>query len=140
MSDTPQNGGPIEPSPTESSVSPPHELPTAPPPMPGAPGVAPAASSNGFAVASLVLGIVSLVMFFTVWLPFLLGVLAIVFGTLGISRANKLGGKQKGLAIAGIVCGAVAMVLAILFIVLIVNVASDQEFQDVFSSLMPTST
>ena len=97
--------------------------PVAPPPLPGAPAVAYAPpASNGFAVAALVLGIVALVMFFTVWLPILLGALAIVFGALGISKANKMGGRQKGLAIAGLVCGAAAIVIGILFVVVIVNV------------------
>jgi len=136
MSDTPEDDGSIQPTGNEPPASTQEGLPTAPPPMPGAPAVAPASESNGFAVAALVLGILSLVMFFTIWLPFLLGVLAIVFGSLGISRANKIGGKQKGLAIAGLVCGAVGMVIAILFIVLIVNVASDPDFQDVINSLV----
>ena len=137
MSDAPQ--GPTEPTGIEPASTP-QGLPAAPPPMPGAPGMAIASASNGFAVAALVLGILSLVMFFTIWLPFLLGVLAIVFGALGITRANRIGGKQKGLAIAGLVCGAVGMVLAILFIVLIVNVASDQNVQDIFSSFIQSPT
>jgi len=133
VSDAPHS--PAEPTGIEPPSTP-QNLPAAPPPMPGTPGMAPAGGSNGFAVAALVLGILSLVMFFTIWLPFLLGVLAIVFGALGISRANRIGGKQKGLAIAGLVCGAVGMVLAIVFIVLIVNVASDQNVQDIFSSFI----
>jgi hypothetical protein len=86
-------------------------------------------------VASLVLGILTVVFFFTIWLPWLLGALAIVFGALGISKANK-GAGQKGMAIAGLVCGAVGIVISIAFVVLIVNVASDKNVQDVFSSVL----
>jgi hypothetical protein len=118
------------------------EMPAAAPPMPGAPATTAAGTSqsNGFAVAALVLGIVSLVLFFTIWLPFLLGTLAIVFGALGIGKAGKLGGRQKGLAIAGLVCGAVGIVAAILFIVLIVNTVNDPSFQDVINSLVQSAS
>ena len=140
MSDTPEDRSSIQPAGEGQPPSAPQDLPTAPPPMPGAPAMAMTTESNGFAVAALVLGILSLVLFFTIWIPFLLGVLAIVFGALGISRANKIGGKQKGLAIAGLVCGAVGMVIAVLFIVLIVNVTNDPEFQDVINSLVQSPT
>jgi hypothetical protein len=111
-------------------------VPGAPPPMPGAPGMMPAPTSNGFAVAALVLGILSLVLFFTIWLPFLLGVLAVIFGALGISRAKAMGGRQKGLAVAGLVCGIAGMLVAVLFIVLIVNVVNNKDVQDVLTSLV----
>jgi hypothetical protein len=65
------------------------------------------------AVASLVLGIVSLIMFFTFVPPFILGGLAVLFGILGLSKANQ-GAPHKGLAIVGLVCGAVGIVAAIL--------------------------
>jgi hypothetical protein len=54
-------------------------------------------SSNGQATAALVLGIVGMLV------P-LLGVLAIIFGAIGMSRANQ-GAPGKGLAIAGLVLG-----------------------------------
>ena len=102
--------------------------------MPGQP-MMPVKRSNGFAVASLVLGILTIVFFFTFWFDWILGALAIVFGALGISRANK-GSGQKGMAIAGLVCGAVGVVFSILFIALIVNVANNKDVQDVFSSVL----
>lgn len=110
------------------------ETAPAPPPMPGAPAVA-ARSSNGMAVAALVCGILSIVLFFTVWIPVILGILAIVFGAVGIGRANK-GAPQKGLAIAGLVCGALGIAFAILFIVAIVRTVNDPEVQDIFTSIM----
>ena len=88
-----------------------------PPPPPAPPTVRP---TNGMAVAALVLGILSLVLFFTVVPPFILGALAVIFGVLGLSKANQ-GAPHKGLAIAGLVCGAVGIVAAIAFIALVVT-------------------
>src|SRR5262245_8911202 len=101
-----------------AAAPPPTAAPAAPPPMPGQP-MMPPTPSNGFSVASLVLGILTLVLFFTIWLPWLLGVLAIVFGAIGISKAGK-GAGQRGMAIAGLVCGAVGVVLSLLFLALFV--------------------
>jgi uncharacterized protein DUF4190 len=53
--------------------------------------------SNGMAIASLVLGILG------VFIPFL-GVLALIFGGVGLSKAND-GASGKGMAIAGLVLG-----------------------------------
>jgi hypothetical protein len=138
----PQAATPVPESSAQSPAAPPMvEMPTAAPPMPGAPAMmARTTGSNGFAVASLVLGIIALVMFFTIWLPFLLGTLAIVFGAIGIGKANKLGGRQKGLAVAGLVCGIAGMLVAVLFIVLIVNTVSDPKFQDVINSLVQSAS
>ena len=72
---------------------------------------------NGLAVAGMVLGIVALVL---CWIPFLcqiLALLGIIFGALGIGRANKIG-KGKGMAIAGLVCGVVGGVLGTVLIVM----------------------
>lgn len=144
MSDTmepPESDRPIEPEPAAEppaveppAGAPPPAAPPAAPPMPGQPAM-PIGRSNGMAVASLVLGILTLVLFFTIWLPFVLGALAIVFGAVGISKANK-GAGQKGMAIAGLVCGAVGIVMAILFVVFIVNFANSEGVQDVVNSVI----
>jgi hypothetical protein len=72
--------------------------------------------SNGMATAGGVLGIVG----FTLgWIPligwvfgFVLGILAIVFSSVGMARAGKLpGANGRGLAIAGLVLGIVIVVL-----------------------------
>jgi len=60
---------------------------------------------TGFAVAALVLGILSLLFG---WIPFLgwiLIILALVFGILGI--------KSKGMAVAGIVLASIGLILAV---------------------------
>jgi len=61
------------------------------------------ASSNGMAVASLVLGITSIVFCWWGLFSLLQVVLAIVFGCVGLSRANQ-GAGQSTLAITGIIC------------------------------------
>ena len=126
MDERPGDPTPVEPQPQQA--------PPPPPAMPGVPAYAPK-QTNGLAVASLVLGILTLLLFFTIWLPFILGILAIVFGAVGISKANR-GAGSKGLAIAGLVCGAIGIAACILFIVFVGAVANDPEFQDIFSSVM----
>lgn len=59
---------------------------------------------NGLAIASLVCGIVGLLIFWIILSP-----LAIIFGGVGLSKANK-GAKYKGLAIAGLVLGIVGII------------------------------
>jgi hypothetical protein len=92
--------------------------PPSPPPAPPAPP--PRQQTNGLAVASLVLGILSLLMFFTVVPPFIMGGLAVIFGILGLSKA-KQGAPNKGLAIAGLVCGIAGIAATIAFIALVVT-------------------
>ena len=75
-------------------------------------GQAPGATGpnrKGFAIASLVLGIlgIPLCCFFVGFLPGLLGV---IFGILGLKSS------AKGMAIAGIICGAVAIVIGVSYI------------------------
>jgi DNA-directed RNA polymerase subunit RPC12/RpoP len=64
-------------------------------------------SSNGFCVAALVLGIISIPAFCAI-LP---GILAIIFGIVGYSQVTTRGGEGggKGMAIAGIICGAIGL-------------------------------
>ena len=66
-------------------------------------------ASNGFAVASLVLGIIGIPTGCIV-IP---AVLAIIFGIIGYNQINAAGGEGggKGMAIAGIVCGAVGCLI-----------------------------
>lgn len=88
-----------------------------PPPPPAPPAIQP---TNGMAVASLVVGILSLLLFFTIVPPFILGALAVIFGALGLSKA-KQGAPNKGLAVAGLICGGVGILAAIAFIALVVT-------------------
>ena len=58
------------------------------------------------------------------------GVLAIIFGFLGLKKANEMGGTGKGMSIAGIVLGAVGTIASILFLVLVVFASTDQFFTE----------
>ena len=73
-----------------------------------------AGTSNGFCVASLVLGIIGLPAACVI-LP---SVLAIVFGIIGLNQVSKggEGGGGRGMAIAGIVCGAIGGLIGIMAI------------------------
>lgn len=97
----------------------PGQMPAAPPyggydaPSPYAPlyqPVTPVQAGNGFAVASLVLGITSILFFFLGLLTLVQVVLALTFGALGISRANR-GEGGKDTAVAGLVLGCVGLVV-----------------------------
>ncbi len=84
-----------------------------PQPGPGMtpPAQVPARSRNGMAVASLVLGITGLVSSFLLVLGLLTlaqTVLAIVFGSRGLTQARQ-GAGRKGMATAGLVCGLVGL-------------------------------
>ena len=70
--------------------------------------------SAGLAIASMVLGILALVLSCCVpYLPIILALLAVVLG--GVSLAKKQDGK--GMAIAGLVCGIIGLIPAVIVIV-----------------------
>ena len=70
-----------------------------------------AGASNGFCVAALVLGIIGIPAFCTVITP----LLAIIFGIIGYNQVSKgTGAGGKGMAIAGIICGAIGTFLGIM--------------------------
>jgi Domain of unknown function (DUF4190) len=75
---------------------------------PAGPGVQ--SRSNGMAIAALVCGIVGLFIF-----EVILGALAVIFGGVGLSRANR-GAGRRGLALAGIILGAIDIVLFIVIL------------------------
>jgi hypothetical protein len=96
-----------------------------PPPPPGfaayGGGTTPQ-KTNGMAVTSLVLSLVGLVPCF--WLLQIAGLLGFIFGLVGRSQIKKSNGLQKGggLAVAGIVIGAVLLALCVvIWIVFAVN-------------------
>ena len=149
----PPPGGATPPPPPGGGTPPPPAAPVPPPAAPvppPAPGPAaysppptgnyvtppPAAGggqSNGMAIAALVLGILTFVCLGPV-----AGILAIIFGFLGMKKANETG-TGKGMSIAGIVLGAVGTVLSIiLFFVLIV--AADNVSDNVQDAFGPVDT
>uniref|UniRef100_UPI002FDC6276 DUF4190 domain-containing protein n=1 Tax=Streptomyces sp. IBSBF 2806 TaxID=2903529 RepID=UPI002FDC6276 len=92
-----------------------------PPPPPyggGGPGMygwtgTGAGDSNGMGVAGLALGILAAVLFCLWPLAAVLGILGVVFGSIGRRKAGRGEASNPGQALAGIICGAVGLVLAV---------------------------
>ncbi len=128
MTDTPsdqpqyptQPGQPPGQYPTQPG-QPPGQYPGQPPGQyPGQPpGQYPAARRrNGMGTAALVLGVVAVVLvLLLLFSPIgaFLGLLAVLFGILGIMRANRGEADNRGQAVAGLVTGAVALLVGVFF-------------------------
>lgn len=81
---------------------------------------------NPSATASLVLGIIGIVTFWAVGIGVVLGILAVIFGGVGMSRSNALPERfQRGRAKAGIITGVAAIVLGVAFLVVVVVAFDD---------------
>lgn len=99
--------------------------PAVPEQQPTGPGVARPAGS-GLAVAGLVVGIIALLFSFIPIIgviAWILGPLAVVFGAVGISRANK-GAPGKGMAIAGLILGIVSLLIALFWVIGLIGAAA----------------
>lgn len=70
--------------------------------------------SKVFAIISLVCGILSVICCCTGWVGIVLSVAAIVLGILSFNKQED----ARGMAIAGIVCGAVGVVLALVIVIM----------------------
>jgi hypothetical protein len=75
---------------------------------------------NGLGVSALVLGVASLVaaisfVLFPLALPG--GLAAVVFGVIAMVRGNTRGATNPGLAAAGLICGILALAIAVVFAV-----------------------
>ena len=75
---------------------------------------------NGMGTTALVLGAVALVLVVLILfspLGALLGLLAVIFGILGIVRVNRGEADNRGQAVAGLITGALALVLGLVFVI-----------------------
>ncbi len=80
---------------------------------------------NGLAITSMVLGIIGVA---TCWLTFpgiIFGILAMIFGGVGLARARTDRVSNKGMAIAGLVTGVLAVVIGSVLLYFTLRVASD---------------
>ena len=120
MTDTPSD----QPQYPTQPGQPPGQYPTQPGQPPGQyptqpPGQYPAARRrNGMGTAALVLGVVALVLvLLLLFSPIgaFLGLLAVLFGILGIMRANRGEADNRGQAVAGLVTGAIALLVGLFF-------------------------
>lgn len=70
----------------------------------------PKKEKKGFCIASMILGIVALI-FFCIWyISIPCGILAIIFGILGVKTVDK------GMAIAGLITGSIGLVISSLIV------------------------
>ncbi len=74
----------------------------------------PGLPTSAACVASLVLGVLSILFAALGYLAFVAGAVAVVFGIIGIGRANRGMVSGRGLAVAGVVLGAVGSVFVLL--------------------------
>ncbi|AWK11439.1 DUF4190 domain-containing protein [Streptomyces spongiicola] len=94
----------------------------------GAGGWAPA-PANGMGITALVLGIIAVAGFCLYGLGIVLGVLALVFGFIGRARARRGEADNGGMALAGIILGAVGVVVGAAFLGLLAwAVVNDPDF------------
>ncbi|WP_329117833.1 DUF4190 domain-containing protein [Streptomyces sp. NBC_01465] len=107
------------------------ESPWGPPPT-GIPGMPPPVMQqqprNGLGTAALVVGIVGTLLgtlIFLFWLAGPLGILALIFGIVGLGRVRKGQANNKGIAIAGIALGGVATALAVVGLIVTVFLVKD---------------
>ena len=96
-----------------------------PPTQPGAPVYNPApypyvapinVPGKGLGVASMVLGIISLVLFCFWFISIPCALISLILGIVGLSKA-KSAGMNNGMAVAGIVCSAIALVLMVMLFI-----------------------
>ena len=85
----------------------------------------PTGPKNGLGIAALVLAIVGLVFCWSVFGGVVLGVVAVILGIVGFGRAKRGQATNTGVAIAGIVLGALAVIVSLAFIPIWMGVFSE---------------
>src|SRR6185437_13800172 len=101
------------------------QLPGSAASLAAAPSARPA---NGLGVAALVLGVASLVAavsFVLFPLALLGGLVAAILGGIAVSRGRASGAANSGQAIAGIVCGVIALAIAVVYAVRVGTFVAD---------------
>lgn len=92
----------------------------------GAPyGVRPPAPRNGMGTAALVLGIVGLLLSILV-IGALPGILAVVFGAVGLARVRRREATNRGAALTGIITGILAVAVAVALVAVGLSVFQTQ--------------
>jgi hypothetical protein len=89
-----------------------YSVPPMPPPMPMGTN-----QNNTFGLLSMIFGIVALPMLCCFYTGAAIGVAAAALGVIGLQKANRGEASNKGMAVAGIVCGSIAGFLGLLWII-----------------------
>ena len=87
--------------------------------------------SKAFAITSLVLGIVSIPFICCTWIGLIIGIAGLVFGILSITRKEN----AKGMAIAGIVCSSIAIVVIVIILIIAALNPSPKMSEDEINAL-----
>ncbi|MDX3854387.1 DUF4190 domain-containing protein [Streptomyces sp. AK02-01A] len=83
--------------------------------------------SNGMGIAAMVLGIIAVAVFCIWGLGVILGVLALIFGIIGRRRARRGQATNGGMALAGIILGAIGAVISGAFVAFLIWVVANGE-------------
>ncbi|MGK4579508.1 DUF4190 domain-containing protein [Kitasatospora sp. HPMI-4] len=104
-------------------------------------------AQNGLGVAALVIGILGAFLGlipFLFWISGVLGLLALILGLVGHSRARKGLATNKGMALAGTILGGIAMAMAlaglIITVVLVQKVQEEEKRRDSVLPAAPTAS
>lgn len=96
--------------------------------------------TNGMAIASMVLGIVSIPLSCCCYTGVIPGILAIIFGIISTKDIKKSLGNQKGegMALAGLILGAVGLLLVIASVIYAITIGgvTSNQFWKEFNNLM----
>ena len=106
-----------------------------PPPAPayGYPGYPQPQQGAGMAITAMVLGIAALVLCWSAFGGLVLGLLAVVFGIVALRRARRGEAGGQGRAIAGLITGAIGLVLGAVFLFVWINLFTSSGFGDLVS-------
>ncbi|MEV6261717.1 DUF4190 domain-containing protein [Streptomyces sp. NPDC051784] len=86
------------------------------------------APANGLGIAAMVLGIIAVVGFCMWGLGIILGILALIFGIIGRGRAKRGEATNGGMALAGIILGAVSIVIGAVFLGFLIWAVANDEY------------
>ena len=95
----------------------------------------PAAPKNGMGVAALVIAIIALVLSFTVIGGIILGPAAVILGFIGRGRVKRREADNGGIALAGIILGAVSIIAGLVFVPIYVGLFKESGFGDYFNCM-----
>ncbi|MFI1659518.1 DUF4190 domain-containing protein [Streptomyces sp. NPDC020472] len=98
--------------------------------QPGQPGWA-QSPSNGMGTTAMVLGIIAVAGFCMYGLGVILGVLALIFGIIGMKKAARGEATNRGMALAGVVLGSIGILVSAVFLGFIIwAIAQDASSSD----------
>ena len=90
--------------------------------------------SNTLALVSMILGIAGIILNCCCWpLSVALGIAAIITGIIGLNKVKNGTGSGKGMALAGLICGIVGIVLGIAMVVF--SLLVDQNMPDIMEQI-----